>query len=64
MRKLGNMTPHTGMSDEPSALTEKELEAVTGGAVDRFANIGDIKGESTDDDSTVGVRYFVGVRKL
>ena len=64
MRKLENMPPHTGMSDDPSALTEKELEAVTGGGGDRFANFGDIKGESTDDGSTVGVRYFVGVHKL
>jgi bacteriocin-like protein len=30
-------------------LTEKELDKVTGGAVDMFLKIGDIKGESLDD---------------
>jgi len=64
MRKLEKTTPHTGMSDEPSALTETELEAVTGGGFNQFANFGDIKGESTDKDSTVVVRNFVSVRKL
>jgi bacteriocin-like protein len=62
MRKLENM--HTGMSDEPSALTEKELETVTGGVggINPFL-VGDIKGESDDRDPTVVSRNLVGVLK-
>ena len=47
MRKLETMTSHTGVSDDPSALTDKDLEAVTGGAINPFL-LGDIKGESGD----------------
>jgi hypothetical protein len=51
------------MSDDPSALTDKELEAATGGGVDAFARLGDIKGESTDKDSTAVSRNLAGVLK-
>lgn len=37
-------------SDEPRVLEDAELNAVTGGALHlAFAGIGDIKGESTDN---------------
>ena len=47
-----------------TSLRDDELDAVTGGGgFDGLLDAGSIKGE-TECTGTVGVRYFVGVRKL
>ena len=44
-------------------LCDAELDAVTGGMFNAFANFGDIKGESTDAP-TVGISYLSNFRRI
>jgi hypothetical protein len=48
MSKFDTMTTDTGAAGDTAALTDKKLDAVTGGMFNAFANFGDIKGECTD----------------